>query len=179
MTALSMETIIFCILFVLLPLLGRGAGGHFGRRSKLCSPVIGVIFGLLLGVTGWALLAFALIGWASEKTSPAKYCTGLITDNFIAVPSRQWAWFEVPFLRANPWIGVTVRGGLSALWYLTLWPVAVVYPMLAYIAAWPLGLYIGTKLPLLSAWDWAEILRPTLVGVCILLWRFGGVIYGS
>lgn len=143
------------LLALMLFPLGRGAGGAFGKWSKLCSPLIGVIFGLLLGVHDWWLAGFALAGWLSEKPDPASDALGRITDG---VGERK------------DYIKLAIRGAVGAIPYLPLYFVTNVLPLLAFTVAWPVAAYIGTKLSKYSkysAWEWSEILRYFLAWLFI------------
>jgi hypothetical protein len=134
------ETCVFSLV-----LLGRGSGGHFGIFSKLCSPLIGVVFGLLLGVTEeWQLLAFALAGWLSEKPDPASDSLGAITDGHGTL---------------KDYLQLSKRGLIGAVPYLPLSLFAPAYCLLLFVFAWPFAVYVGTKLPRFNAWEWSEILR--------------------
>lgn len=154
----------FLLTLSLIPL-GYLSGGNW--KSGLFSPIIGIVFGLLLHVTWYWLPLFALIGWIAESISPARYCTGLIVDRYKHVPDRKWAWFEIRYFREHPWLGVTFRGLLGALVYMPLCyiePKAIL--MLTFIPAWPLALYIGTRFK--DTWKIAESLRYALVGLLLL-----------
>jgi len=137
------------IALLLLPLLGRASGGAFGSLSGLYAALIGVAFGVISGFTGWELLLFAVAGRASEAIDPASDALGNITDGH---GSRQ------------DWVDLTMRGVIGALPYLFLIWIFPAYLMLIFIPAWPLAVWVGTKLPKYSAWEWSEILRYTFVG---------------
>jgi hypothetical protein len=156
------------ILLLSLPALGRGSGGHFGKWSVICAPLIGIVYGLILGVYDYWLIAFALTMWIAEKPSPAKFCTGLITDGYQHIKGRGYALWEIKYLRDRPWLGVTVRGFISFLIFL---PLAYFHSwaFIAWIVVWPLALWIGSKLPFLDAWENAEILRYPLIGLALYL----------
>jgi hypothetical protein len=143
--------ILVILILVLIPL-GYGSGGGWKHiPSGVFSPLIGVVFGLLLGVYDLWLIGFAVAGWLSEKPSPAKQAMGAITDGYGTT---------------DDYTDLAQRGAVSALLYLPLLYIAPVYPILAFIIAWPLSAYIGTKLPG-SAWTWSETLRYFLVGVVV------------
>jgi hypothetical protein len=155
-------------LFLLIPL-GYLSGG--GWKSGLFSPVIGVVFGVLFGAVGWWLVAFAIAAWLSEMVSPAKYCTGVITDGAILTADgaeRGRAWFETDYLCNRPYLGVAVRGLIGVVPYIPIVIVAPVWLILVQAIAFPLALYIGTKLPI-SAWTFAETARYFIVGCFICL----------
>ena len=154
------------ILFLLVPL-GYLSGGAW--KSGLFSPIIGMAFGVLIDVRDWWLLAFAIAGWLSEMVSPAKYCTGVITDGAILTADgkvRDRAWFETDYLCARPYLGVAVRGLIGVVPYIPLVAVAPVWMISVQAIAFPLSLYIGTKSPI-SAWTFAETARYFIVGCAI------------
>jgi len=161
------------ILLLSLLVLGRGSRGMMGEGwSYLCKPLIGAILGLLLGVEGWLLLAFAILYYLSEGPAPAPFCTGLITDKYQHNPDRKWAWFEVEYFRTHPWLGVAARGLISFIICAPLFLITDITPFAFLIVIWPLALWIGTKLPTINrmnAWEWAEILRPFILGIFVFL----------
>ena len=144
---------IWLLTLSLLPL-GRLSGGWLGH-SGLYSPIIGLIFGLLFGVTDWWLVGFALAGWWSESFSPARDSLGDITDG-------EGDKYD--------YINLAERGVLGTMPYLLLSFLAPVYWVFAFVIAWPLSTYFGTKLPKYTAWQWSEILRYFLVGIPVMLW---------
>ena len=163
------------LLLALLPL-GRYAGGAHNDQErpyrllfKPCSPAIGVIFGLLLGASGWPLAGFAVAGWLAEKPDPDSDALGAIVhgeedlDEYTAL-----AW----------------RGAVAALCYLVLMPWYDTAALTAFVVAYPLAAFIGTKLPSrdrafsrhvwqdwlqYDAWEWSEILRYFLAGLFIII----------
>lgn len=139
---------------ILIPL-GRLSGGLYGN-SGLYSPLIGLVFGLLLGVTDWWLLAFMLAGWLSEKPAPAPDSLGAIAEGRGT---------------KKDYINLAKRGLISAVFFLPLAVIAETWIMLAYVISWPLAAYIGTKLPKTrfaeDGWQWSEALRHVFVGVLI------------
>lgn len=141
------------LLLLLLPL-GYGSGGGFGRASGFFSPIIGLIFGILFGVSGWPLILFALAGWISEKPSPARNALGQITDGYG---------------RRADYLRMARRGLIGAVPYLPLMFFAPTWIMLAFIPAWPASVFIGTKMPGFSAWQWSEILRYFIVGIVVAI----------
>ena len=148
------------ILLLLLMPLGRGAGGGFGNTySGFCSPTIGIIFGILLGVNLLWLPLFAVAGWLSEKPDPASDVLGTITDGFNV---------------GKEWSELFKRGAIGAVPYLFLTAWIDTYWLLSFIFAWPLAVYIGKHLPELEfpyptdTWEWSEALRYILAGVPLL-----------
>lgn len=140
------------LVFSLLPL-GYGSGGGFGKYSGAYSPAIGIIYGILFSAPAWWLPLFALAGWISEKPSPARDALGNITDHHAD---------------AEDYVYLAIRGLIGAVPYLALYFVGIdTWIMLTFVAAWPLSVYIGTKLPKLNAWQWSEILRYFTVGIVI------------
>jgi len=134
----------------LLPL-GYLSGGNW--KSGLFSPLIGLVFGLLLSVNWYWLPLFALCGWVAEKPSPAANAIGAITEG-----------------RSNyrDYLALAKRGLIYASFYLPLYfvtPQALC--LLGMTVMWPLSAFIGTKLPKLTAWQWSETLRYTLVGLTL------------
>jgi hypothetical protein len=159
------------ILLGSLLVLGRGSRGMMGDYwSHLCKPLIGAIIGVLLGADGWVLLAFAAVYYVSESTAPAPFCTGLITDKYEFNPNRKAAWFEIEYLQRRPYLGVTVRGFISFLICSLLFFFHNVALLVVLPLVWVAALYAGTKLPSINkmdAWQWAEILRPFLIGLVL------------
>mgnify|MGYP003652955336 CR=1 FL=1 len=134
----------------LIPL-GYLSGGNW--KSGLFSPLIGLVFGLLLSVNWYWLPLFALLGWLAEKPSPAANAIGNITDGH-----SSW----------RDYLALAKRGLIYGAFYL---PMYFVTPdalwMLGMTVMWPLSAWIGSKTS--NAWRTSECLRYALVGLTLLL----------
>lgn len=157
------------VFILILFFVGYAAGGGVGRLSGIFAALAGAIYGAILGASPSSWPAFAIAGMLAESVSPAKYCTGIITDKGRVAPGRESAWFEIKYFRSRPYLGVTFRGILSTIPFLPLWYFVPTWPMAAFILAWPLALWIGTKVPGRSAWTVAETIRYPIVGIAAAL----------
>jgi len=159
---------------LLLPLAGVLSGGWQPVKhiDKIGSPLTGLCIGYLLGLPWYFVIGAAVIGWAVEKLSPAKYSHGLILDNYGGTPSheRESAFFEIrkrKFLEFN----LAVRGLFSAL----LWSIYlhftghINYAVFAYVLSWPAGAHAGRLSKLGDPWHQrlSEAVRQLLTGLLI------------